>query len=479
MIRHFHLRWLLIVSTFVPSESRTAEVQDSRPNILFCIADDWSFPHAGALGDKVVRTPNIDSLAREGMVFTNAFCAAPSCTPSRAAMLTGRYPHELEQGGNLWSFLPAKFKVVPDILEQTGYAVGHTRKGWGPGNFQAGGRQRNPAGPNFRNFETFLGGVGERPFWFWFGSQDPHRPHVKGTGIKAGLDPEKVEVPKVWPNTPEVRSDICDYYFEVERFDREIGALVAELERRNLLKNTIVIITADNGMPFPRAKANLYDLGARVPLVVWGPGVKRGSSGAFVNLADLGPTFLELAGVKSEPTMTGRTIVPLLRGESQEKREMVFLERERHANVRKGDLSYPSRAVRANEFLYIRNLRPDRWPAGDPEKHHSVGEYGDCDNSPTKSFIIEHRSEPNIARHFSLAFEKRPAEELYDLKKDPAQLSNVANEEQYAEAKAALRRALDEWMKRTNDPRVDPSNDVWSTYAYFGGPAAMPESQEK
>src|SRR5688572_23966206 len=264
MIRHFHLRWLLIVSTFVPSESRTAEVQDSRPNILFCIADDWSFPHAGALGDKVVRTPNIDRLAREGVVFTNAFCAAPSCTPSRAAILTGRYPHELEQGGNLWSFLPAKFKVVPDVLEESGYGVGHTRKGWGPGNFPAGGRERNPAGPNFRSLGEFLEKSGEKPFWFWFGSQDPHRPYVRGSGAKAMLEAGKVEVPKVWPDTAEIRNDILDYYLEVERFDREIGELIVELEKAGKLKNTIVIVTADNGMPFPRAKANLYDLGSRV-----------------------------------------------------------------------------------------------------------------------------------------------------------------------------------------------------------------------
>ncbi|HEX7863046.1 MAG TPA: sulfatase [Verrucomicrobiae bacterium] len=445
-----------------------------RPNIWFCIADDWSYPHAGVFWDKVVRTPNIDRLARQGMVFTNAFCAAPSCTPSRAAILTGRYPHELEQGGNLWSFLPTKFKVVPDVLEDAGYAVGHTRKGWGPGNFRAGGRERNPAGPNFRSFGEFLEKSGGKPIWFWFGSQDPHRPYVRGSGAKAGLEAAKVDVPKVWPDTPEIRNDILDYYFEVERFDREIGELLADLEKAGKLKNTIVIVTADNGMPFPRAKANLYDLGARVPLVVWGPGVKRGTSDAFVNLADLGPTFLEFAGVKPVSEMSARSIASLVRGEKQEKREMVFLERERHANVRKGDLSYPSRAVRTKEFLYIRNLRPERWPAGDPEMHHSVGPYGDCDNSPTKAFIVEKREAAGVENLFQLGFGKRPAEELYDLEDDTAQMKNVATDAKYAEVKDALRRALNEWMKRTNDPRVDEKNDAWSAYDYFGGAGPRP-----
>ena len=450
-----------------------------RPNILFCIADDWSWPHAGALGDTVVRTPTIDRLAREGMVFTNAFCAAPSCTPSRAAILTGRYPHELEQGGNLWSFLPAKFAVVPDILEEAGYAVGHTRKGWGPGNFQAGGRKRNPAGPNFQGLPAFLEKAQGKPFWFWFGSQDPHRAYVKGSGAKAGLDAKKVVLPKVWPGSEEVRNDVLDYYFEVERFDRDVGEQIAELERRGLLKNTIVIITGDNGMPFPRAKANVYDLGARVPLIVWGPGVKRGVSRAFVNLTDLGPTFLELAEVEARIEMSGRSIVGLLQGKAQDDREMVFLERERHANVRKGDLSYPIRAVRTREFLYIRNLRPERWPAGDPEMHKAVGPYGDCDNSPTKSFILEHRESP-IGKHaFDAAFGKRPPEELYNLWNDPEQMRNIADDGHFSEVKAKLRKELDEWMKRTRDPRVDEGTDVWSEYVYFGGPAPMPVSVDK
>lgn len=450
----------------------------SKPNILFCIADDWSWPHAGALGDKVVRTPNLDRIAARGMIVRNAFCAAPSCTPSRAAILTGRYPHQLEQGGNLWSFLPAKYQVVPDLLEKSGYAVGFTRKGWGPGNFQAGGRERNPAGPSFRNFDQFLENVPDgKPFWFWFGSQDPHRPYEKGAGERAGLDPGKVNVPAPWPDTGEIRRDILDYYYEVERFDRDIGTLIAALEKKGLLENTLIIVTADNGMPFPRAKANVYDLGAHVPLLVSWPGnVRAGShSEDFVNLADLAPTFLEAAGLKAPAEMSARSLLPLLKGESSGGRGQVFIERERHANVRKGDLSYPMRAIRTREFLYIRNLRPDRWPAGDPQVHKAVGPYGDCDNSPSKTFILR---EPD-SRSFQLAFGKRPAEELYHLASDPGQTNNVAELPRYQQAKADLARRLETWMRETGDPRLDPAKDPWSEYVYFGGPAPMPESSNR
>src|SRR5262247_3733559 len=134
----------------------SAGAADSRPNILFCLADDWSWPYAGAYGDKVARTPTFDRVAREGMRFNFCFSAAPSCTPSRAAILTGQYPHRLEEGSCLWGFLPKKFQVYPDLLEKSGYTVGATRKGWGPGDFNAGGFTRNPAGPIFPDFAAFL-----------------------------------------------------------------------------------------------------------------------------------------------------------------------------------------------------------------------------------------------------------------------------------------------------------------------------------
>lgn len=466
-------RFLLTAPAVLPRWQAAA--RQTPPNILFCIADDWAWPHASIYGDRVVRTPSFDRVAREGVLFTHAFSAAPSCTPSRAAILTGQAPHRLEEGGNLHGFLPAKFPVYTDLLEQARYFVGFTRKGWGPGDFKAGGRTRNPAGPQFQSFAEFLAKApADRPFCFWFGSHDPHRPYELDSGIRSGMKPEEVSVPPFWPDVPEVRRDILDYYSEVQRFDREVGELLALLERRGQLDNTLVVITADNGWPFPRSKANLYDAGTRQPLAVrWPAGIRGGRTlEDFVNLADLAPTFLEAAGLKPLPEMTGRSLMGLLTGrEKPGTRGEVFLERERHAHVRQGNLSYPVRGLRTKDFLYLRNFRPDRWPAGDPELVYSVGPFGDCDDGPTKRFILAHRDDPKYARYFQMCFAKRPAEELYDLRKDPHQIHNVAGSSEYAAVQKKLRERLQEWMKRTGDPRAMSDDDRWDRYPYFGAPA--------
>ncbi|MEK7677869.1 MAG: sulfatase [Verrucomicrobiota bacterium] len=463
----------------VPSPAQT---RLRRPNILFCIADDWSWPHAGIYGDTVVRTPTFDRVAREGVLFTHAFCAAPSCTPSRGAILTGQWPHRLKEGGNLWGFLPKRFQVYPDLLEQAGYAVGVTRKGWGPGNHQAGGWTRNPAGPTCKSFAEFLKSVPDgKPFCFWFGSQDPHRPYEKGSGLKAGLKLENVVVPPYLPNTPEIRSDILDYYVEVQRFDREVGELLQLLEASGQLDRTLVVVTSDNGMPFPRCKTNLHDSGSHMPLAMRGPALTKGARviDSFVSLTDIAPTFLEVAGLKSLPEMTGRSLLPLLDGKRPSGRDRVFVERERHANVRQGDLGYPARAIRTKEFLYIRNLRPDRWPAGDPEMWKAVGEFGDCDNSPSKEQILANRDQAAFSTFFNLAFAKRPAEELYDLAKDPFQTHNMADKAEYAKAKTKLQAAMDRWMKETGDPRAGGGGDLFDFYPYFGDAKRMPTQAGK
>jgi arylsulfatase A-like enzyme len=446
----------------------------SRPNIVLAVADDWSFPHAGIYGDRTVSTPNFDRVAREGARFTHAFVASPSCTPSRAALLTGQAVHRLEEGGNLHGFLPKTYAVYPDLLEHAGYSIGYSGKGWGPGRFEPGGRTRNPAGPLFKNFDVFMQQRPKgSPFYFWFGSNDPHRPYERGSGAQSGLKPESVQVPPFLPDTLEVRNDLLDYYFEVQRFDRDLGHIIEVLERAGELDNTIIIVTSDNGLPFPRAKANVYDGGTRVPLAIRWPGVARAGAviDAFVSLTDLAPTLLESVGLKPLDVMTGRTMLPLLRGGSQPGRDRVFVERERHANVRRGDLSYPVRGIRTNDYLYIRNFRPDRWPAGDPQQYVAVGPFGDIDGGPSKSLLLDRQSDPPIASYFQLATAKRPAEELYDLRRDPHQMKNVAGQPAHRAAQQRLRAELDRWMRETADPRATVDDDRWDRFPYYGQPA--------
>jgi arylsulfatase A-like enzyme len=221
-----------------------------------------------------------------------------------------------------------------------------------------------------------------------------------------------------------VRNDILDYYFEVERLDRELGEMLQLLEKTGQLDNTLVVITSDNGMPFPRGKANLYDPGTRVPLIMrWKGKIKPGKRiEEFVSLTDVAPTFLEATGSDLPVGMAGKSLLPLLEGRrSSDSRQMVFTERERHANVRKGDVGYPARAIRTNNYLYINNYKPERWPSGDPELYHSVGPYGDIDDSPTKQYILANKDRQGVMPYFIRGYAKRLADELYDLKKDPNQ----------------------------------------------------------
>lgn len=443
----------------------------STPNILFLIADDWSYPHAGVYGDPVVRTPTFDQLALEGALFHNAYTAAPSCSPSRASILTGRYPHQNDSGGNLWSEWPSQYPTYVEQLEQAGYFAGSTRKGWGPGDFRVSGLSHNPAGKYYPDFGKFLEERPEgAPFVFWFGSSDPHREYETNTGIQAGMKLENVRVPGFLPDLNCVRNDMLDYYFEVERFDRECGQLIRMLRERGELENTIVVMTSDNGMPFPRAKANLYDYGTRMPLAIrWPDRITPGTViTGFVNFIDFAPTFLEAAGITPGASVTGRSLRPLLEGKP-DTRDHVFLERERHANVRRGDLSYPSRAIRTDQYLYIRNLMPERYPAGDPTVHQSVGQWGDVDNSITKYLIMamENKTPSGQPDYFSLSFGIRPEEELYDVRNDPYQLNNLADDPGYQDEKTELRRRLEEWMKDTGDRRAEnPRSAYWDELRY-------------
>ena len=440
--------------------------QDRRPNILFAFADDWSWPHASiahAMGlpgsDSVVNTPVFDRVARQGVLFANAYCSAPSCSPSRSSILTGRFLWQLETAANLRGVLPARFDVYPEALEEAGYHVGFMDKGWSPG--VLGQRDRNPAGPRFKHFEQFMQKRPKgKPFCFWFGSWDAHRPYDRDSGIQAGMNPDDVAVPACLPDTPVVREDLCDYYLEVQRFDKRVGQMLDTLEERGELDNTLVVMAGDNGLPFPRCKVELYDTGTRVPLAVaWGRAIKGARVVQdFVNLAELGPTFMEAAGLEPFDTMTARSLMNILtsdrQGQVDSRRDKVFVGREYHDfDCQAHDTNYPIRAVRTADFLYIRNHEPQRWPAGDPvEFRKERGLYGEVDPSPTKTFMIEHREDPDVKKLFQLAFEKRPAEELYDLHTDPGQLNNVADAHAYAKAKRKLAALFEDAFTAKYDP---------------------------
>jgi len=447
-----------------------------RPNIVFAIADDWSWPHASIAGDKVVKTPTFDRVAKDGVLFTNAFVGSPSCTPSRGAILTGQWIWRLEEGANLFSTLDRKFKVYPDLLEEAGYHVGYTKKGWSPGKAKAAGRTRNPAGPRYGNFAKFLEARPEgKAFCYWFGSSDPHRTYKWQSGIKSGMKLEDVDVPACLADSEVTRTDICDYYWEVQRFDTQVGEIIKQVEEMGELENTLVVITSDNGMPFPRCKCNLYDMGTHVPLAAFWLGKVKGGRVVedFISLTDLAPTFLQVAGQKVPSEMTGRSFLNILHSDKQgrvdSKRDKVFTGKERHVICRPDTASYPIRAIRTHEFLYIRNFKPDRWAMGEPEVKEGYWPavpYSDIDASVTKTYMMEHRDEPEVGKLFKLGFLKRPAEELYDLAKDPDQLNNVAYEAKYSNAKAKLWGALEAELMATGDPRVVGGGDAFDSYPW-------------
>ena len=356
--------------------------------------------------------------------------------------------------------------------------MGHAGKAWGPGDEKALGRTNDPAGdPAKKGFRGFLDArPAGRPFCFWLGSSDPHRPYDAGSGRKAGIDPAKVRVPADLPDCETVRSDLADYLFEVERFDRDVAEALALLDERGEAANTIVVVTGDHGMPFPRHKCNLYDSGVHVPLVVrWPAVVKPGRRVTdLVSLADLAPTYLQAAGEPVPPEMTGRSLLPLLQAERSGRidptRDHVLVGRERHTPAQEAPstVGYPQRAIRTNGYLYIKNLEPDRWPVGSPKGSTRGPVFSDCDEGPTKKLLLQGHDDPAINPFYALAFSKRPAEELYDLAKDPGQVTNVADDPAFAEVKASLAKRLNEGLKASGDPRMVGRGHELESFPYLG-----------
>jgi arylsulfatase A-like enzyme len=454
-----------------------------RPNILFFIADDWGLGHAGCYGARWLNTPAIDRVAREGVVFNNCFTSNPKCSPSRATILTGRNSWQLKEAVNHFSIFPNEFAVYPSQLEKAGYSVGLTGKGWGPGDYKSTGFAHNPAGKEFQartlkppysgisnrdyagNFADFLAQRQKnQPFCFWMGPQEPHRTYEEGSGVRAGKDPSKVSLPAYYPDNKTIRSDFADYALEVEWVDHHLGLALDHLQKSGELDNTLLVVTSDHGMPFPRVKGQIYEQGFHVPMIVrWGARAKGGRSiDDFINFRDLAPTFLEAAGVQAPSTITGKGFLNVLLSDKpgmvDPSRDVMLIGKERHDLGRPNDAGYPVRAIRTRQYLYVRNFEPDRWPAGNPETG-----YRNCDDGPTKSALLS-----GFDHYYRMSFGRRPPRELYDVEADPECMKNLAEEEAFAQTARSLHERMMEMLRQEGDPRALGNSEFFDTIRYTG-----------
>ena len=463
-----------------------------RPNILFAIADDWGFGHAGAYGCKWVKTPAFDRVAREGILFTRAFTPNAKCAPSRAIILTGRYSWQLEEAANHQNIFPSKFGSYVEVLAANGYITGYTGKGWGPGTANdATGKKRDITGkvwsakklkPPARaisnndysgNFADFLADTPEgKPWCFWFGTSEPHRGYEKGVGLRMGKKFSDIDhVPSFWPDNDETRGDMLDYAVEVEHYDMHLGRILAVLEKAGQLDNTLIVATSDHGMPFPRCKGQAYDYSNHIPLAIrWPKGIEGRNRTVvdFVNFTDLAPTFLQAAGVKKiapimQP-MSGRSLFDIFgspkSGQVIASRDHVVLGKERHDVGRPNNQGYPIRGIRKGDHLYLHNFEPDRWPVGNPETG-----YLNTDASPIKTLLLNQRRQGNY-KYWQLNFGKRPAEELFNVKTDRDCVKDLAGTKAQAALKASLKKQLFAELKKQGDPRMFGRGDVFEKYGF-------------
>jgi uncharacterized sulfatase len=481
-----------LMTTILGCNTNNSGHENKPPNILFIITDDQSWEHLGCYGDKAVRTPNIDTLAWQGVLFKNAYCAAPSCSPSRASILTGQDAYRLEEGGILTGFIRKKYNLFTKILSENGYIVGYDGKGYWPRTMNVPDAYNEPIGKRYNtkfdsmppqgigntdhgaDLAKFLDeNVDNKPFFFWAGIGEPHVPHLTGLGLSMGIDTSKIRVPKFYPNTPEIKLAISEYLGEIEWADRKVGLIMKVLRDRGLDKNTVVVFTSDNGMPFPRGKTTLYNHGDRMPLIVKWP--EKVASGIVVDdpvsLIDLAPTFLEIAGIDKDPLMTGKSIVPTLlskrSGEVDSEKPYVVSSFELHCgDVRQGNLGFPRRSIHTIKWTYIVNYEPSRYPAGEKDIYlKNWGNYGDVDPSNLKSYFLENEDKKNFINYFEMSFGKVPREELYNKIDDPDMINNLARNEKYDSIIDYLSIQLNRYLKKTNDPR-SKGLSPWDSYYY-------------
>ena len=493
----------------------------TRPHIVMAFADDWG-KYASIYGTispgelhDVISTPHFDEVATDGILFTNAFVSAPSCTPCRSSLLTGQHFWRCGRGsilqGAIWD---GSIPSYPLELEKSGYRIGHTYKVWSPGSpadapHGGSARKYQKHGGKFNGFSQYamrqnnheqakqelLNEVrqnvrsfldsdedqkldGNQPICYWLGPTNTHRKWIAGSGKELwGIDPDSLrgKLPPYLPDVPVVREDFADYLGEVMAFDAGLGVLIEELKRVGIYDETLLVVSGDHGVPgVSRGKCNLYDFGTQVPLAIrWPNGIKGNSRVVddLVSLPDLAPTFVQSAGVETPETMIAKSLLPIFdhggSGKIESHRDAIFTGRERHVAAARAEFRpYPQRAIRTYQHLYIINFEPERWPMGTgpgygskasmPDylslQENTFAAFGDLDASPTKAWIVTRREES--PKYFDYAVGRRPQRELYDLAVDPHCMNNLADQEGSAQLQNSLHERLIKEMRSTGDPRL-------------------------
>jgi N-sulfoglucosamine sulfohydrolase len=435
------------------SPTRAAE----KPNVIFFIADDVSWNDYGCYGNKAARTPHIDALAANGLRFNHAYLTASSCSPSRSSIITGRYPHNNGKAAELHLPIAGNLPWFPELLREAGYYTAlsgkhHMTSAKGPEgetrpkpfDHVDGGRSKGNSGGHANWLGVTKDRPKDKPFFFWFAAYDAHR----GWDADRQWDekrygpmhkPADVIVPPFLVDDEETRKDLASYYNEVTRFDHYIGEVVAELKSQGELDNTLIFVLADNGRPFPRAKTRIHDSGMKTALVAhWPAGIATAgrASDSLVSVIDLAPTVLDVAGLKPAESMQGVNLLPLLRRTATQVRKFAFSEHNWH------DYEAHGRGVRGDGFLLIKNFRPYQAWQGPADSVRSPSHV---------SLQAKRDSKVLTAAQSDVFLAPRPAVELYDLRGDPHQLTNLAGRPDFNIQRELLSQTLDLWMKETHD----------------------------
>ncbi len=452
----------ILVFLFLSLIHRVVSAQNI-PNIVVFIADDAGVADFGCYGNTAIRTPHIDSLARAGKIFTQAFLPSPQCSPTRTSLLAGQFAHTLRTE-DLHSPLSAKHKIIPFYLRKAGYytaLLGKSHIGEAA-EAQFDEYASGNGNPKIEDFEEVMQKAGEKPFFVWYAFSDPHRPYQENT-IDAAHDPSTVKVPPFLADTPETRQDLAHYYDEISRMDKQIGQAVKALEAGGKLQNTLLLFLSDNGMPFTRAKGTLYDTGIQTPLLVVWPGkIKPGSEfSGLLSMIHLAPTVLEAAGLSKPENMYGNSLLPVWTDQSEKVDPYVFSERNWH------DCDEHIRSVRSDSFKLIVNAYLE-WPHGTA---------ADLAGSPSHQALLQRSMEGKLKPEQKLIFQvPRPQIEFYNIKEDPHEFHNLAYDASYRPLIQKHYQVLQEWMSKTLDflphyrRRYDNTDRVTGTHFRQGVP---------